>query len=467
MDTERAARATVVKPRRRFGRPAVLACGVLLICLALAGCATPPVCDRACVSQKVAERFGQPVGSGPRADRVIVPDGIEHGRPLAEDQAVLLALWNNALFHEALVELDLTRADLVQAGLLPNPEVFYSFPVPDRVFRYLIDFPIESLLLRPVRLKVAAAENARACERVTQLALDLIRDTRVAYTDLRLARDQLKVAERAVELRGGIAKLADARLKAGDASRLDASTARIDALQAEQDLARARFEVDAVQERLRNLTGLSGFAFPLTTDDTPTDPRTDTPVETLVAEAATTRPDAAAANHAARAAAERVRVARLGWFRLLGILDATSGNDGNNFGPAFRVTLPIFNQGQGLKARAEAEFEQLDRRRLTVHNQVVQDVRTAYARYQQARAELDLVRQKTRPEVEAAIRQAEGAFKEGNATYLIVLEANRQLITTLAREAQLTADLRRAWAELERAVGRRLVAPTPPEAPKR
>ena len=40
------------------------------------------------------------------------------------------------------------------------------------------------------------------------------------------------------------------------------------------------------------------------------------------------------------------------------------------------------------------------------------------------------MRGKTRPEVETAIRRAEAAYKEGNATYLIVLEANRQLVTT-------------------------------------
>jgi cobalt-zinc-cadmium efflux system outer membrane protein len=439
--------------RRRADYPAL---GTTLICLALAGCATPPACDRSSVSQKVEGRFGQSVGACAWPDRVFVPDGIEAGRPLAEDQAVLLALWNNAAFHEALVELDLTRADLIQAGLLTNPEFFYSFPVSGRDFRYLFDLPIEALWLRPVRLKAAAAENARACERVTQLALDLIRDTRQAYADLRLAQDQVRVAERAVELRGGIAKLAETRLAAGDASPLDVSTARIDALQAGQDLTRARYEVTAVQERLRNLTGLSEFGFPLVTDTAPFDARTETPVDQLVAEAVATRPDAVAAALAAQAAAERVRVARRSWFRLFGILDATSGDPVNTFGPAFRVTLPIFNQGQGLTARAEAEHLQLDRRRQTVHNQIVQDVRTAYARYQQARAELDLVREKTRPEVETAIRRAEAAYKEGNATYLIVLEANRQLITTLAREAQLAADLRRAWAELERAVGRRV-----------
>ena len=52
------------------------------------------------------------------------------------------------------------------------------------------------------------------------------------------------------------------------------------------------------------------------------------------------------------------------------ILDATSGTGSHVFGPAFRVTLPLFNRGEGAVARAEAELEQLTRRRLTVHNQV-------------------------------------------------------------------------------------------------
>ncbi len=425
-----------------------------------AGCSTtPPACDRACVSQKVEGRFGQAVGDGPRGDRVAVPDGLASGQPLTEEQAVHLALWNNAAFHEAAAEVDVTRADLVQAGLLANPEFFYSFPVSGRDFRYLFDLPIEAVWLRPVRLRVAEAENARAGERVTQLALDLIRDTRLAFTDLKLAQDLVKVAERAVELRGGIAKLTETREAAGEASKLEVSTARSDALLAAQDVTRTTYEVTAVQERLRNLTGLSGYGFPLAADPAPFDPRTDAPADQLVAEAVATRPDVLAAAAAVRAADERVRVANLSWFRLLAIGDATAGNQPYPFGPAFRVTLPIFNQGQGLKAIAAAQRDQLDRRRLTVHNQVVQDVRTAHARYHQARAELDQLRAKTRPEVGGTIRQAETAFKEGNATYLIVLEANRQLIATDAREAQLAADLRRAWAELERAVGRRLAPP--------
>lgn len=436
-------------------RAAALVAGFALACSVFVGCASPPAYDRGGVSRDVESRFGDSVGPPPNPSQVLLIEGLEQGRPIAEDQAVHLALFNNAAFHEALTELDLTRADLIQAGLLPNPEFVYSWSVADKPLKYLIDFPIESLWLRPVRLKAAAAENARAAGRVTQLALDLIRDTRLAHTDLRLARDQVKVAERSVQLRGRIVELAETRLKAGDASQLEVSTARIDALQAAQDLTRARYEVTVVQERLRNLTGLSGFAFDLIPAETPFDPRLESPVDQLVADATATRPDAVAATHAAQAAAERTRVARLGWVRFLGILDATSGQKtGHEFGPALRLTVPLFNRNQGAIARAAAEFDQLNRRQQTVQNQIVQEVRTAFARYQQARAELDLLREKTRPEVEAAIRRAEAGYKDGNATYLIVLEANRQLVATYAREAQLTADLRRAWAELERGAGR-------------
>jgi len=423
--------------------------------LAQTGCHSPQPLDSAAVSQIIQSRFGLATFVEP--DALIVPPELARGEPIGEERAVLIALWNNALFRELLVELDLTRADLVQAGLLPNPEFVYFWAEPNKPFKYLIDFPIEALWLRPIRIKATAAENERACAKLTQTALDLIRDARQSYADLQLAHDRVKVGERAVALRDRILELAEARLKAGDASPLEVSTAKIDALQAAQDLTRLKYEVPVMQERLRNILGLSAYTFPLTPENTPLEPAFDLPADGLVEDAIHTRPDILAAEQAERAAAERLRIARLGWVRFLGLLDATSGRvTGHEFGPALRVTAPIFNHNQGGIARAEAEREQLHRRCETVKNQIVLDIRQSHARFQQASTELDFLRRKTRPEVEASIRRVETAYKEGNVTYLIVLEMNRQLIDTYAREAQLYADLRRAWADLERSVGRRL-----------
>lgn len=433
------------------------------------GCAgTRPSGDASSVSRSVDERFGQRLCPNGAVDEPIVPPGLSLGQPLVEDQAVLLALWNNPAFLELLVDLKLTRADLVQAGLLPNPEIVFTFGVQDKPFKYLFDFPIESLWLRPIRIAAAEQENARACARLTQAALDLIRDTRQAYADVALARERLRVAEQAVALRGRIADLAATRLKAGDASVQDAATARTDALQAKQDSTRIGFEVPLAEARLKNLTGLAGMTAPLVLDADRPDPMSEFDADALVAEAIQTRPDAIAAEFAVQAAAKRAEFARLFWFRFLGILDATSGRvTGHEFSPAFRVTIPIFNRNQGGVARADAELEQAVRRKLSVQNQIVLDVRLAHTRHLQSRSELVVLRESVRPEVEAGIQRAEKAFSNGNVSYLIVLEITRQLIDTYTREAQLRADLRRAWADLERSVGRRLDTPPAVKEPAR
>jgi cobalt-zinc-cadmium efflux system outer membrane protein len=192
--------------------------------------------------------------------------------------------------------------------------------------------------------------------------------------------------------------------------------------------------------------------------------------EQLVAQAITTRPDVYAAGQAVAAAQERLRLARIGWVRLLGLADATSGTGtGHELSPAFRVTLPIFNWNQGLIARAEGELERAIRQQQTLQNQIILDVRQAHVRYEQTWAELAWLRSRVRPEVDAALERSQLAYQEGNTTYLIVLEATRQLLDSFVREAQLATDLERAAAELERSTGRRLPRPEiipPPPTPQ-
>lgn len=436
---------------------------VFLLLLAGCSCTSSSCCDADSINQKVQERIGGELNLS--CDRNIVPLEFTAAQPLTEDHAVLLALWNNPTFQDALVELKLTRADLIAAGQLPNPEVVYFFSVPDKPFKYLVDFPIESLWLRPIRMNAATAENMRSCERLTQLALDLIRDTRQAYADLVLARERVRIAGEAVKLRSHISDLAEARLKAGDASKQDAATAQIDSMLAKQDATKISVEVPLAEERLKNLMGLTQITAPIpliarkNTFDGPLE------VEALASEASASRPDILAAQMAVQAADERLRLSRTSWFRFLGILDATSGTNGHEFGPAFRMTLPIFHWNQGAIARAEAEKEQLEHRRDALHNQIVTEVRQAMARYMQTNTELTSLRKSVIPEVEAAIKRSEKAFQDGNASYLIVLETTRQLIDTYNRDAQLVAERQRAWAELERSVGRRLEATAAPASP--
>src|SRR5262249_42759 len=126
------------------------------------------------------------------------------------------------------------------------------------------------------------------------------------------------------------------------------------------------------------------------------------------------------------------------------------------FGPAVRVTVPIFNQNQGNIAKAEAELEKAIRFQTTLGNQINMEVRQAFTRYEKAKQELQLVESKILPEVDAAIARAAKAYREGNASLLLVLETNRQMLDSRLSQAQLRADVERSWAELERNVGRHI-----------
>ena len=449
-------------------------CGLVAL-IGMAGChCLPAACDRDCVSSKISARTGHGLLNETGCGQVVYPNGASLSDGLTEEEAVLLALWNNAAFQEQLVDWKIAHGDLVQAGLLPNPELFYVAGAPDKPFRYAVDVPIAALWLRPIRIAAAERESHRVCERLTQAGLDLIRDTQQAYADLQLARGRLRVAEQSEELRQRVTKFAEVRMDGGDASPQEVATAKIDTLQAKQDVVRIRQDVAFAEERLRNLLGLSDDRTPLNPTDPAPTVRGEFDADVLSAEAVSSRPDLLAVAQAADAAAERLRLAQIGWFQFLGIADASNGTrTGHEFGGGLRMTLPIFNHNEGAIARAEAEWEKLCRQRQTMHNQIVLEVRQAHLRYAQARAELEVLDGQTRPEVTAAIQRATAAYRDGDVGYIVVLQTSRQLIDAELRQVQLHAELRRAWAELERSVGRHLDVPTgesrganvPPPAP--
>jgi cobalt-zinc-cadmium efflux system outer membrane protein len=390
---------------------------------------------------------------------VVMPDSVDLTDGLSEAEAVRLALVNNANFQEMLTDLGLAHADVIQAGLLSNPELQYTFPATGKPFRYLIELPLDALVLRPIRARAAGAEWERVRERLTQAGLDLVRDTRLAHADWVRAREQVRIAGENRRLRERVTDLAEARLRAGDATPLEVSTARIDSLRARQEELRAANDVPIVEERLRNLVGLGATRPDLVPEvGAVGDVRTETPadLDALVAAAMQSRSDVQSADYAIRAAEERNELADLGWLRLLGIADATAGNTGHVLSPGFRIGLPIFNRNEGAVLRAAAERERAVRQARTVRERAIQEVRQAHAQHAQAAADYRQWTVEIRPAVDEAVRRAENTYREGGASLLIVLETSRQLIETRAREAQLRADLARSWAELERAVGRRV-----------
>jgi outer membrane protein, heavy metal efflux system len=421
--------------------------------------------NRATVSHDLEQRTGFQLPVESPVSSVILPDGISLAQELDINQLALVALWNNANFKALLVDMQLAQADLEQAGLLPNPELMYSFQVENKPFKYALDLPIEAIWLRPIRLKVAEADANRVRNTLQQAGLDLIRDVRQASIDVMALRDQQEVQRQSKSLREEITTLTDKRLEHGDISEPEALLARVEASRASQNEKRAGYEVEFAEQKLSLLLGLQAHTQPLKIKAAayPACENGSLDIEKVISSSLHSRPDllAAAANLESGQAKETL--SRFSWLRVLGIGDATSGDSGHVLSPAARVTLPIFNRNQGNINRATAEVEKAERQRQALQQQAETELRQQFTRYRQSCTELSILTQQLKPLADQALQSARASYDKGDISYLNMLESSKQLIDANLQQAILNGAIYKAWAEMDRGSGHQLSRFTQPE----
>jgi cobalt-zinc-cadmium efflux system outer membrane protein len=435
---------------------------LLLTLLLVAGapaCASSPF-DRDHVSKDLGARRPaaslRPAHLAGTTDQRL-PPGTTTADGLSEDEAVAIALWNNPRFQADLASLGLARADLLEAGMIRNPLLTLLLPLGPKQLELTGSLPIQDLWQRPRRVKAAGLEVERVASSLVQSGLDLVRDSKRAYADAQLAVRREALADEALDLRRRIARITEARLAAGDISRAEAAVSQVEAETAALDRQRLAEERRAAEDRLGLLLGLTGGAPVLSTAQP--QPRPLDHGDALLKQALAARPDLRAAELVIEAQA-----ARLGWEKskllgqVSGIVDLNgSGKQGLEVGPGFSLEIPLFNQNRGGMARARAELERAAWNYAAVRQQIAVEVRSAQRLYQLAADSLAALRGRVLPAVGQTVAQAERAFAEGEGSRLFVLEAARQMIDARLREAELEAALRRAAAELDRSVGRKIV----------
>jgi len=441
-------------------RRRLAAVGALLLVTQSLGCATT-ACQEGqhWVNEQLESRSETLVSPSLAPGECTIPPGVDLSDGLTEDEAVAVALSNNAAFLATLTDLGISHGDLVTAGQLSNPQLMAILPVGAKQFEWTIYAPLDALLIRPKRVALAARDYHRVGQQLVANGLNVIRDVRVAYADLELAANRAELAEETVEVRARMASLAMRRVEAGDVSELEATSALIASLEAQAQAALVSQDIALAQNRLRALLGVdlpAEYVILSEVLDLP-DHRNDT--EGLVDTAMALRPDLRAAEFAVGAATQRAELARWQFFRVeVGADGNSKGPKGGDGGPAIRLDVPIFNRNEGGIARAESEVEQALRRRLAVHDQIVLEVTNAQTQLEQASQSLDVLEQQVLPVMQDAVELAERAFEGGDTSYLLVLEATNRFLGARAMELEQLAAYRRAWAELERSVGCRLDA---------
>jgi cobalt-zinc-cadmium efflux system outer membrane protein len=433
------------------------------------------------VSKEVESRTGHKINTATKEAGWALPEGVSLDDGLTEDEAVAIALWNNPALQAEMTALGLARADLIEAGQLRNPSLTMIFPFSTRILESVANWPFEALWQRPRRVASAKLELERVGESLVSRALDLVRDTRLAYVEYALAQRRASIAAEATRERGEIVTITNARFRAGDISELETGAARLDSRLAEEQSTRLNHDMVIARDRLRATLGVasndSSFEIILspapepavvdlaarvkTQSATPANVDSDpqTILNRLIEQALEARPELKAAQLAIEAAGQRAKWERS---RILAVsaIAKEYGRGANGFeqGPGLQIDLPIFNRNQGGISRAEAEIERAAKQLIAARQRVVAETREAYAQLEQARESSDLWRARLLPPLEEDIRSAERAYKAGDVSYLFVLETTRRLTDARLREIELQAAKARSLIALERSVGRRLIA---------
>jgi len=402
--------------------------------------------------------MGQPLGTPSCPGETAIPPGVEIVDGVTEDEAIALALWNNAAYQEMLSQLGISQAQLFNAGLLRDPQMIMLFPLGPKQLEFVVFQFVDDLWLRPIRIRAAARGLETVAEQMVQNGLDVIRDVRLAHADLVFAQQNAQLANDAEEIRQEIAELAQKRLDAGDISELEANDSRVQKLSAQANTARFELDVAIAQQRLLVLMGLALHDESVVAVESPEPVLPARNESDLVGEATAMRPDLRASEISIQELSERVDLARKQCLSFEPGIDANSeGSDGFEASPALRMTLPIFNRNRGNIAIAEAQLQQAMRRYVTVRDQVVLDVRNSYATARQASGNLEMVKNEILPTLDTAVGLARKNYLDGGTSYFLVLQTTSQFLDARAREIRLSADLRQAVAELERSVGHRFI----------
>lgn len=431
---------------------------VVLLAASLCGCVPTSAHDRASVSRAVEQRTGLTLRDDATGTDVRLPPGVALTQPLSEDDAVAIALWNNGRFQSDLAALSLSRADLVEAGMIRNPLLTLLLPLGPKQLELTAWVPLEALWQRPRRVDAAQLEVERTATSLVQTALDFVRDVKLAWADALLAVDRARVARASVDVRGRLARIAEARRRAGDASEVELISARVDFRRQEIEAQRLSREEEAARRRLTALLGLPDGAHVVLKGGAP-EPRDVSDAGESVKQALALRPDVRAAElslDAARARGDAAVAASVPQVSV--IADANgAGAQGFELGPGLQAEFPIFNQGQGPRARASAGVERAQWAWVDAQQRVANEVRQAHARYLASDEALTSLRRDVVSELSSATTRAAQAFEAGEASYLFVLLTTQQQLDVESREVELIAELRRSAAELDRSVGRKHV----------
>lgn len=393
-------------------------------------------------------------------------------QPLDAGAAVQIAFARNPRLRSEYARLGIASADVYDAGRLSNPRLSGSIlssneaGAADQVTFGLAQSFTSLLLLGP-RSRFAQDEFERVQQSVGAEILNLAAETEAAFYALVGAQQVEKMRAAAANAAGLSADLAQRFLDAGNITRLElsreqaaASQARLDLLEAQARLALARTELNALMGLPgggRNWTVISGLPSPFAEED---------PLMDLLRLAGESRLDLLAARGKVQLLADSLGIARR--YRYLGEVragvEAERETDGTRLtGPNLSLELPVFNQGGGAVARAQAQLLDAEARLQELEIAATNAVQLASLRVANAKTRAEGYRSALIPQREQIVARSQEEVNYMLIGQFEMLRAKQEEYDAYQGYLEAVSDYWIARAGLAREVGTRL--PSSAQAP--
>jgi cobalt-zinc-cadmium efflux system outer membrane protein len=391
---------------------------------------------------------------------------------LTVEEAVAEAMQNNLSLLAERASIPIAEARVLTARLRPNPVVSAAGDHLDVLGTGFNDVNAggpseivvgsEFLIERggKRRRRTDVAEQARS---VAETAfLDAVRLTRLevqnAFVDVLLARDNLALVRDNLDALNRIVETNAARLRAGDIAEVELIRSRVAALQYSNAARQAEAALRQAYARLATLLGRSPDRPPMEAAGELRRGPVLPGLEELKAAALQSRPDLQALRlEEGRAEAEiRLQESQAKPDFTVGVeyrrqqVNASS----NSLTLSFSAPLPLFDRNQGEIARARAERRQAALRSRAREAEIAGEVAAAYQQYLVARDVVESIEARLLAEARDIHEITAFAYRNGDATLLEFLDAQRAFNDTMQAYNDGRAEYARSLYRLEAVCGK-------------
>jgi outer membrane protein TolC len=388
------------------------------------------------------------------------------GPVLSEEQAVAQALVRNPDLRAFRRKRQIAEGRVLIAKAIENPSIkleavhLETWDNDGPGLGIGLQWKPPQPVVRAAKVRLAEAHVREVQQEILEHEWELAAKVRAAYAGVVELEEQRQILAGAITRRQRIVELVTKRIQVGASTRLDLSLATLQLAQLEQEYETIEAQRLVALDTLAALLGAAEVGVA-----TPAAPGAVTPaalpnLHALEEQALGTRPAlrAAKARYEAREQAVRREYAeRWPWFRLDSApryrYMPSSGHYRNDFYVALELTVPVFNWNTGGIKVAEAERAEERDKMAALLAKIRRDIVSARARLEVERAALQRFRERVLPALAEHQRLLQLAIRGGQVDLVALMASEEVVVKHQRAHAQLQLRYRKAWLELERAVG--------------